>query len=73
MKNMNQEISGNVQEFIAMIVIYCLVASMIHQNKVQYVFSAQIVKIYIYHLTQNIKTLMVIYSNLINMKKLNVK
>jgi hypothetical protein len=60
MKNMNQEISGNAQEFIAMIVIYYLVASMIYQSKAQYVFSARIVKIYIYHLIQNIKTSMVI-------------
>lgn len=49
----------NVLESIAMIAICYLAASMIHQNRAQFVSIARTVKTFIYHPIQNITTLMV--------------
>lgn len=59
MINMNQGNLENVLESIAMIAICYLAASMIHQNRAQFVSIARTVKTFIYHPIQNITTLMV--------------
>lgn len=58
-KNTKRATLANVQDFIVMIATFYLADSMIHQSKVLYAFTAQIVRIFIHHRIQSMLILMV--------------